>query len=291
MTWQQLDLWPVPRARAEALSALLFMVGAGSVEEVDAPGHPSAPPQQPWDTAPAPEPPSLLGLRAWFDAPHTDEIEATLGPQLQGIERRWCPVRDADWEQESRDAFPPVQLTPTLRVAPPWFAQPGDLIIDPGSGFGTGQHPTTQAAMALLEDVIAAHPGATLLDVGCGSGVLAIAAARAGCDCVGTDIDPDALDNAAHNAHLNQVSATWSSEPLHHLPTPFDLVVANIHAEALVQLAPQLIRLARAHLILSGVLASKLDAVQRAFASLPPPVVVERDEWRALRYDVPPNLR
>jgi ribosomal protein L11 methyltransferase len=120
--------------------------------------------------------------------------------------------------------------------------------------------------------------------VGCGSGVLALAAAKLGLEARGTDVDEPSVRDAARNARANGLVATFDSTPVHELDEPADLVLANLHAELIVRLAPELIRLTGHWLVLAGVLADREPLVKRALAPLE---LVHREqdgEWVSLRY-------
>jgi len=179
-----------------------------------------------------------------------------------------------NWMEGWKDYFRPVNLTPTWMVLPPWWPgagrQPGQILIYPGMAFGTGTHETTRLAATLLEKRL--KPGNSLLDVGTGSAVLAILAHKLGAERIfAIDSDEDALENAAKNCRLNKCDHTiqLSSHSLDDLEEKFDLVVANIIAPVLVELAPQLIEKLNpgGQLILSGILAEQLEMVRRIYES------------------------
>lgn len=277
-TWA-LEVQSLRRSRVKAASGALFALGAMGVQEDWMPGT-APPPRQPWDTGPpAPRPDRVL-LRAWFEEPERSAILGGLTPWLDDrTEIVWREEPEVDWEAESQASFPPIQVG-SLRIAPPWSAEPGDLVIEPGSGFGTGDHPTTRQALLLFQQLD--MPATTALDIGCGSGILALAAARAGWTVHGTDIEEPALANARRNAEMNGLVATFDTAQPHAL-APADLVFANLHAELLVRFADDLHRLARGPLILAGILADKETAVRAAFRR---PLVdrLQDGEWVALRY-------
>jgi ribosomal protein L11 methyltransferase len=151
--------------------------------------------------------------------------------------------------------------------------------LDPGVAFGTGTHPTTQLCLAWLDDHVV--PGARVLDYGCGSGILSIAAAKLGAgDTVGVDVDAQALEAARANAAANQVSARYTGPDDLHAGS-FDIVVANILANPLKLLAPALLaRVApRGALVLSGVLERQSDDVIATYRAVDPTVLLQ--VWRA----------
>lgn len=251
----------VARARFDELCGRLFAAGALGLSEDWMPGA-APPPRQPWDPPGVDLEPDPLVVRAWFTGADEPEIDAWAS-RYGGV--AWEDVEERDWEAEARAAFAPIEVAPGWVVAPPWDAPPGALIIEPGSGFGTGQHASTRTALRLLIRVGVPQP-ATALDVGCGSGVLALAAARMGLAAHGIDVEAGAIRDAARNAELNGLRATFSLEPLAEIRKTFGVVLANLHAELLVTLAPDLVRRTEHALLLAGILADREEAVRAAFA-------------------------
>jgi ribosomal protein L11 methyltransferase len=182
-------------------------------------------------------------------------------------------VPDEDWVRASEAQFVPQRITEMLWIVPSWRT-PVDpaavnLILDPGLAFGTGSHPTTRLCLRWLAREMRA--GAAVLDYGCGSGILAIAAARLGAGrVVGVDIDPQALVAARANAERNAVRASFlSPDEFARAPTEaFDAIVANILANPLRVLAPALAARVRVsgHIVLSGILAAQADEVANSYA-------------------------
>ncbi len=250
MSWHELTV-EVAAEEAESIGDALLAAGAAGVEEQGG--------EQVWDEPQAP----TRRLRAWFEDPDRQTVEALLGA---GAAVRWQEVQPTDWEAEWRAAFPPIEVSPTLTIAPPWDAPPGALLIEPGQGFGTAHHPTTRLALRALE--AAAGPGTPsreVLDVGCGSGILALAAARWGHRARGVELEPEAIPEARHNAVLNGLQAEFQAGSVEQLTEAADVVIANIHAELLHELRPHLLRLTRETLILSGVLEDREAAVRAAY--------------------------
>ncbi len=187
-----------------------------------------------------------------------------------------------------------------LVVQPPWMPPPGgggptatgpDVVvrIDPGGAFGGGAHPSTRHALDLLATVVT--PGATVLDVGCGSGVLAIAAALLGAGrVVATDVDPAAVEATAANARGNRAGVVAvTTTPVQQITDRFDLVVANIETLVLDGIAPALADRVRpgGDLVVAGVLAPFATALRARFEDLAGPAVDERtgpDDWVAWRF-------
>ena len=265
-TWAEVTL-PALRERGEAVSAGMMELGAVGLQEDHLPGE-APPPRQPWDTGPAPPPTPMILLRAWWpgqDFSRRWPVLAAALERLAGAAPTWRVVQDEDWAESWRAVFERVVVSPGVAVAPPWKAEPGDLIIDPGMAFGTGEHATTRACLALVERL--GRPGETCLDVGTGSGVVALLAARLGMVARGIDIDADAIAAARENALRNGLEAQFDDTPLDRLHGSWDLVVANIFAEVLVVLAPHLARVCAGRIVLAGILADRVQSVERALAA------------------------
>ena len=169
-------------------------------------------------------------------------------------------------------------------VSPPWLSQPGDVVIEPGIAFGSGEHLTTLLFVAINQWV---QPGISCLDVGCGSGILAIAAAKLGARTVGIDIEQDAVIAAQENAVKNQVQAHFSAADIATLDGCYDLVVANLYAEVLIALAPDILRLTGSYLALAGILADRAQRVRAAFSSLNCVRDHQDGDWVSLWYCQP----
>ena len=179
-------------------------------------------------------------------------------------------VEDADWVRLTQSQFHPIQITPRLWVVPSWHTPPDpaaiNIALDPGVAFGTGAHPTTRLCLRWLDETVT--PDADVLDYGCGSGILAIAAMKLGAArACGIDIDPQAVQAAQHNAQQNGVEITLATAE-QDVPGPAQIVVANILANPLTVLAPLLARLTRpgGQIALSGILVEQADTVLEAYA-------------------------
>jgi len=188
-------------------------------------------------------------------------------------------VAEEDWANAWKAHYQPIRLGERLFVVPSWIeasAQPGDIVIrlDPGMAFGTGTHPSTRLCLVNLERLV--QPGVTVLDVGTGSGILAIAAAKLGARAVvGTDIDPLAVRIAGENVEINGVADQISllATPLPPRPQAdderFDIVVVNILAEVIIALLDDGLDAwlqPGGHLILGGIIDTWADAVLAALA-------------------------
>lgn len=282
-TWHQLAVL-VPRPLAAALGRELVGLGATGVQE-DLP--PGATPRfrQPWDRGPAPRPPRRVLLRAWFDErPDEARLAAVLDGRALGP-AEWTVEEPVDWNEAWKANFQPVVISARLVVAAPWHGVEGALVIEPGNAFGTGDHVTTRACLGFVDRL--ARPGATLLDVGCGSGILALAGARLGMVATGVDVDPDAVASAQAAAVANALAAEFSTTPVERLEGRYDLVVANLYAEVLAELAPHLLRLAAGPIGTAGILADRAHLVKAALGERP--LLEERVEgdWVALLFGGP----
>ena len=214
----------------------------------------------------------------------TAEVSAALG-HLQAFGLRPIGelttrlVHEADWAEAWKAHFPVLRVGRRLVIRPTWRrhrAQPDDVVLalDPGMAFGTGLHPTTRLCLASLDAAAdrGKVEGARVLDVGCGSGILAIAAAHLGAEGVlGVDTDPIAIEatlaNAARNHLAPRIEARLGSVPTGE--APFDLVLANLIASVLVMLARQLAGELRpgGTLLASGIFVDREDEVRAAFAT------------------------
>ncbi|MCK6503321.1 50S ribosomal protein L11 methyltransferase [Myxococcota bacterium] len=281
--WAEVSVM-VARERLDLLSTRMMDLGAVGLQEDLPPG--TAPQyKQPWEKGPPPPPPPVVLLRGWWPgegfAAGWGELERAIA-RAAGAAPRWVPVRDEDWAETWRAAFQRVEISAEVAVAPPWLAREGDLVIDPGMAFGTGEHPTTRACLRWTDRL--AQAGGSCLDVGTGSGVVALLAARRGMAARGIDIDADAVAASRENAARNGVVADFDDTPLQRVPGRFDLVVANIFAEVLVRLAPDLARRTGRWLVLAGILADRADAVLAAMGAQGLVLQAREDEgeWVAL---------
>jgi len=186
------------------------------------------------------------------------ELENFLNHKIEAIISK---IEDQDWVKTSQDQFNPICIRDKLWIIPTWHRQELkngiNLILDPGLAFGTGSHPTTHLCIEWLIDNVKKNN--QILDYGCGSGILAIAAKKIGCkSALGVDIDPQALIASKDNAKLNNVNIEFieSSEPIE---IKADLIVANILSSALSVLAPVLASYCRPGgiIALSGILETQ----------------------------------
>lgn len=299
MSWTEIVI-EVARHHAEALSDALMEAGALSVSVEDADEGTAA--EQPLFGEPGMEPPEAAWERsrvvalAPAEADHADLVAQAL--RISAIETAGNAlpytvraVADQDWVRLTQSQFEPIHIGKNIWVVPSWHDAPhADALVlelDPGLAFGTGSHPTTRLCMEWLE----AHPpkDASVLDYGCGSGILALVAKKLGApQVVGVDIDPQAIESARYNSERNHCDIDY------YLPeefsaalqdADFDIVVANILSSPLKLMAPMLCkRIATGgKLVLSGILARQADEVAAAYAPyLQLQVWAERDGWVAL---------
>ena len=195
-------------------------------------------------------------------------------------------LADRNWEQIGRDQFRPFNVEGALWVCPSWCQPPVpnavNIIIDPGLAFGTGTHPTTALCLRQLNKIDLAER--TVLDWGCGSGILAVAALKLGAlRATATDIDPKALSTTRENGQNNGIGDQLAVVTPEHIVSPmiFDIVIANILAHTLIELAPQLNSLLAADglVLLSGVLGAQAEPVCAAFGPGYTFDTVPADEW------------
>ncbi len=193
-------------------------------------------------------------------------------------------VPEQDWVRLTQSQFDPIHVSSRLWIVPSWHASPDpaaiNIVLDPGLAFGTGSHPTTRLCLDWLDCHLS--PGCSVIDYGCGSGVLAIAAAKLGAARVrGIDIDEQAVLSSRYNAERNHVMAEFSNAD-HARLDPADVVLANILSNPLTILAPLLARLTLpgGALVLSGILppqAAKVAEAYRDWFAMDSPVV--DDGW------------
>ena len=244
----------VEAGEAEAMSEALLEAGAESVD-IDHPGQPRATLQVLVTTA------SDAG-RLIANAARAAGLAAVPAFTSGRLE-------DQDWVRRTQSEFSPIEIGERLWVGASWHEPPRERIavrVAPGLAFGTGSHATTRLVLAFLERTI--QGGERVLDYGCGSGILAIAAAKLGAASVdGTDIDPVAVETALANALANNVEL-GASPPDSLAAAPYDVVVSNILAQPLILLAPVLAaRTARGgRVALAGILDFQAAEVANAYA-------------------------
>ena len=256
---------------AEALADALLECGALSVAIQDASADTSE--EQPLYGEPGFAPSRLAWprsrLRVLAQQDSADQIieAAALAANLRPTIEQRVAVEDTDWVRASQSQFMPTRISERLWIVPSWHTPPAHAAVvvrlDPGVAFGTGTHPTTRLCLAWLDENGTA--GASVLDYGCGSGILAIAAAKLGAGVVvGTDVDPQAIAAARANSSANGVAASYTDpQRLSLSATTYDIVLANILSNPLKLLAPALLARVAPHgsLVLAGILERQADDV------------------------------
>ena len=296
MSWTEIVL-EVPRDQAERLSDALMEAGALSVSVEDADEGTEA--ERPLFGEPGMEPEQHAWERSRVVA--LADTAADL-PALVGEACALCelhpvppftsrPVADQDWVRLTQSQFEPIHIGQRIWVVPSWHQAPEPdaivLELDPGLAFGTGSHPTTRLCMEWMEANLSDR--LSLLDYGCGSGILAMLGEKLGAYPVdGVDIDPQAIVSARDNSQRNHCEIAYflpEDFAVARKDTRYSLVVANILSGPLKVMGPMLCgRVARGgQLLLSGVLARQADEVIAAYSGfIPLSVWREREGWVAL---------
>jgi len=285
MPWIQLRV-TTTEEKAEQVSDMLMGWGAQAVSFLDAHDTPIYEPMPGeviyWTNT------VVVGL---FDAEHPmDKVLKQLEQVSffkQGVEYKLEQLEDKDWEREWMDNFHPIKFGNRLWVCPSWRDIPDpaavNVMLDPGLAFGTGTHPTTALCMQWLDATI--QPEQTVVDFGCGSGILGIAALKLGAKrVIGVDIDPQAIEASTANAKRNHVEGQIELYLPQNQPQDFqaDVVVANILAGPLAELKNIISAYVKpgGKLALSGILESQAQSVIDAYSdefSFDP--IAVQDEW------------
>ncbi|MEX2562062.1 MAG: 50S ribosomal protein L11 methyltransferase [Nitriliruptoraceae bacterium] len=268
---------PIVGASTDIVTARLFGAGAIGV----------------WE-----QPDELVG---WF-ADRPDKLGADLD-----VIAEWTVEEDRDWQAEWKATIGPIAAGRFI-IVPSWLAddhQPDEdeimIVLDPGRAFGTGHHATTAMCLELLDDIdrTSSLQGQQVADIGCGSGILGIAAAKLGASVVGVDTDPAAIAVTDENAEVNGVSISTTVGSTEVLEGPYDVVVANIITDAIAELAADLTRIAGAtasapgatvatdgadaRLVVSGISVKRRTVAIDPLTDLGWSIVIERhrDGWLA----------
>ncbi len=282
----------VPTEAVEAVSDLLVELGSSGIAEGE------------WK--PDTPPPAWTLVQGFFPADRdSGALLASLTKHLQRIATEYpaldtsvpeCAfIASESWQEHWKTHFPPLPVGQRLLILPPWEVRPAQserevIEINPSMAFGTGHHATTCTCLEALEALCDTYgPPTQALDLGTGSGILAIALAKLGTPSVwATDIDPTARQEAQKNAAVNDVATAVhiSAASLTDLPAPFPLVVANLFAATLIAFCPALTHILThaGHAILSGIQSDQAESVLEAF-SPPDWTLVEhhsKDDWATL---------
>jgi ribosomal protein L11 methyltransferase len=283
MSWNQIHI-QVETEQVEQLSELLNELGAAAVTVQDAADQPIYEP--PPGATPMWEQSIVTGL--FSDELDSEQLITALKSGFsQQVEYRLEPLPEQDWERSWMDDFQPMRFGQHLWIVPTWHEAPDveavNIKLDPGLAFGTGTHATTALCLEWLD----AHPpqGKQVIDYGCGSGILGIAALLLGAEqVIGIDNDPQALqasrDNAEQNGVADRLQVLMAGNEASQVKS--ELLIANILAQPLIELAPQLAEqvIPGGAIVLSGILAEQADDVLKAYQAwfeMQPPV--QREDW------------
>jgi ribosomal protein L11 methyltransferase len=275
----------LPEDQSEVVQDLLHEAGAMGLEVRDR----EAPPMP---GVRGPNPGEAIVIAYFEEADTAEAVRAQVAEDFPGARLLLEEKPQQDWSNEWKALIKSVQVG-RLWVGPPWEADsaPQDkvrIVIEPKMAFGTGDHPTTSLCLAAIDAYMASHPGASVLDVGTGTGVLAIAAKKLGASrVVGTDNDPTSVELAHENASVNGTpELELSGKELTQVKGPFDLVVANILANTLIALAPLIAPRVKDRLVLAGVLAPQKAEVEAAYRAqgLIPEAGEAQGEWVRLDF-------
>lgn len=247
-----------------ALSAIIEDANADTLDEQPIFGEPGDPPPGIWQQ-------NLVS--ALFDeGVDVAKVIAKLerATKLTQLQYSTEIIQEQDWVRATQSQFDPIKITDNLWIVPTWHSAPNseaiNIVLDPGLAFGTGSHPTTHLCLAWLAQTV--HSAQTVLDYGCGSGILAIAAKKLGAsEVIGTDIDVQAIQSSQYNAEQNHVEAEFFHASKYQ-SREFDIVVANILSSALSVLAPALAKSCKTagKIALSGILKEQADDVSAIYS-------------------------
>jgi ribosomal protein L11 methyltransferase len=290
MAWVSLHI-EAHSQNADLLSDTLMKIGAlsASIEDANA----ETPDEQPIFGEPGDPPPGIWNKNI-ISALFNDDVdvkaviaEVAAITGFKDLSYSTEAVAEQDWVRATQSQFDPIKITHDLWIVPTWHDAPYpdalNIVLDPGLAFGTGSHPTTHLCLAWLVDEVQAHHH--VLDYGCGSGILAIAAKKLGAsEVVGVDIDAQAIISSNFNAEQNQVSAKFFMAT-DYPEKPSDIVVANILSSALSVLAPALAGACKQNgrIALSGILREQAEQVSAIYAewfTMEAPVFM--DSWTLL---------
>ena len=286
MAWIQINT-TVSETQAEPLSDAFMEANAASVTFQDAKDQPIFEPEL--NTAPVWQYTKVIGLfDAEVDPKAIIHLLTQIMPDIPAQTYKVEQLEDKDWIRAWMDQFKPMQFGQNLWIVPSWTPPPKpnavNLMLDPGLAFGTGTHPTTSLCLTWLDQH--APKGLSVIDYGCGSGILALAAQKLQAASVtGTDIDPQAILASQQNAQRNQEQIEFELVE-NFSPPPCDLLIANILAGPLKELASEFNRLLKpgGTLVLSGLLANQADELIAHYHSIGIELTTfqQNEEWGLL---------
>ena len=266
MAWFSLTV-DVPEDESDFAQSVLYDYGATGLEVRDSANQTVL-------TVRAPNKGEAILIAYFEDKDDAKGAQVELAEKVPTARFALEDVVERDWSVEWRNQIKSVTVG-RLWVGPPWEKEtaPKDkvcLFIEPKMAFGTGDHPTTSLCLGAVDEFMATHSGASVLDVGTGTGVLAFAAKKLGAArCVGVDNDVTSVQLAKECAEENGIGdVELSTKTLHGIDGQFDLVLANILANTLVELAPLIVPKVKNRLVLAGVLVPQADDVKSAFTKL-----------------------
>lgn len=263
--WYQLTI-DLPEEQREVVESLMYDLGATGLEVRDR----EAPPMP---GVRGPNAGEAIIVAYFQDESDAQSAQAALKDDYAEARVELAPVPMQDWSNNWKQLIKSIEVG-DIWVGPPWDADKAPkgkmrLIIEPKMAFGTGDHPTTMLCLKAIDAFIPKHKGASVLDVGTGTGVLAIAAKKLGAArTVGIDNDAMSVELARENLEVNQTpDIEISGKTLEDIPGVFDLVLANILANTLIELAPLIAPKVGKRLVLAGVLVHQKDEVTAAFVN------------------------
>lgn len=285
MAWYSLTV-DIPEDESELAQSVLYEHGAAGLEVRDSLNQTVL-------SVRAPAKGEAILIAYFEDRQDALDAQEELAEKVKGSRFALEDVVERDWSVEWRNQIKSVTVG-RLWVGPPWEkpTAPKDkvcLFIEPKMAFGTGDHPTTSLCLAAVDAFMEKHPGASVLDVGTGTGVLAFAAKKLGASrCVGVDNDVTSVELAKECAQENGIEGVeLSTQTLPNIEGKFDLVLANILANTLVELAPLIAPKVKQHLVLAGVLVPQAEEVTAAYvkAGLKHAGNATIGEWIRLEFD------
>lgn len=265
MAWYSLTV-DIPEEESELAQSVLYEHGAAGLEVRDSLNQTVL-------TVRAPAKGEAILIAYFEDKTDAADAQVELAEKIAGSRFALEDVVERDWSVEWRSQIKSVTVG-RLWVGPPWekATAPKDkvcIFIEPKMAFGTGDHPTTSLCLKAVDTFMATHPGASVLDVGTGTGVLAFAAKKLGAGrCVGVDNDVTSVGLAQECAQENGIEGVeLSTKTLHGIEGKFDLVLANILANTLCELAPLIAPKVNERLVLAGVLVPQAEEVTAAYVA------------------------